>query len=482
MPKSGSEVLKTLQIAHQQVADQLRGAALFTEQIHEQFENVSKQIQGEFSNLAQFILPNLSEHTVQQTPQQFRDQLLIFLDLKRKQTNPIRKEIESFESKFQSLNVELEQTSHELAGLERNEESLKDAVAERLKDSVEFQDLVKESTRAELRLASNEDRLKQVRKEADEKLPSYHQSRLFMYLQQRQYGTRHYKSTGITRFFDRRLASFIDFETAMESVRFLKTTPELMATELENRKIQFQEGIEKIEALEQETEQQEGLSGIQSQILSVRQQRKETIDQIDAIAAKLESLLEELTEKQSSNCQMYKNAVAELRHHLEETEKQVLKRSAEKTESSQDDKIVEELFRLEHKAEELQTQLDDSNKDWNMENEKLKGLDEIINRFRRNNFDSYRSSFSGKLELEKLIERYLEGRSQTSKIWEKICRNQKFGPSWAEKTATEVLKSSTGQVIVNAIGKFASEVLGDLGEYAKESLKLHYKKIAYGED
>src|SRR3954468_17364573 len=62
--------------------------------------------------------------------------------------------------------------------------------------------------------ARAEEKAAQAEADRDEKRRPYEADPLFMYLWRRRYGTRDYQASNLVRFFDRKVAHLIDFETA----------------------------------------------------------------------------------------------------------------------------------------------------------------------------------------------------------------------------------------------------------------------------
>ena len=120
-------------------------------------------------------------------------------------------------------------------------EKLEQVVSERLHGSDEFKRLSEQALTAETELERNEDRVADIKAEAEKKLPSYDHSRLFKYLYDAGYGTPAYKGKGLTRRLDGWVARMIDYPSARRGYDFLRVTPELMAQEVTRRRDKFNE-------------------------------------------------------------------------------------------------------------------------------------------------------------------------------------------------------------------------------------------------
>jgi hypothetical protein len=79
---------------------------------------------------------------------------------------------------------------------------------------------------------------KAVQAEADreEKRRPYEADPLFMYLWRRRYGTRDYRASNFVRYFDRKVAHLIDFETARTNYAMLLELPERLREHAERLK------------------------------------------------------------------------------------------------------------------------------------------------------------------------------------------------------------------------------------------------------
>ena len=328
-----------------------------------------------------------------------------------------------------------------------------------MKQMPEYQTLTNEAALAEQRLTQNEERMQQVNDEAGEKLPSYENSRLFMYLYNRKYGTSEYESRGLTKRLDRWLARYIGYTKARRSYDFMKVTPGLMANELQRRRAQFDSLMDQIEAIETKVENEVGLTAVVDEGERLGLKRDELVNQIEDHNIQLEQDQIELAVSRDSKGKHYEDALTRMRSHLEDTEEAVLQERARKTEEEKDDRIVADIVELNDHIGDLQPEILLLVGKRKSLNEKQAGLDDIVQRFRSSNFDSNRSVFPDDFEIGMFIGRYMNNVLDARSLWKHIRQSQKFEESWAQQTATDILNEPSAQIVLHTMLDLAAEAL-----------------------
>lgn len=422
---------------------------------------VSKR-SDEFLELARHYLPDLSMETVERSFSGVRQELSELLQRKQQRERELTDDIEKTETAIANDSKETDRVTDELNEKVKLRDELQEEVANRLKKMPEYEKLVKEAAMAEQQLTANEQRLEQVNQEAAEKLPSYDDSRLFRYLYDRDFGTGDYASKGFTRRMDRWLARYIGFQKARKSYQFLQVTPKLMAAELERRRHQFNQLMSQVEAIEAQVEKEVGLPEVVAEGERLGDLRDDLVVRIDDHNNKLEKLFVELDEIRDSSGKYYGEALTRMKESLEQTEEFVLKRQAKKTAERQDDRIVENIVGLNELIEDVEPEIGKLIRRRTTMTKKQAGFDELVRRFRSSNFDSYRSVFRDDLDLDQIVERYIDDKLDARAVWRIIRKNQRFEESWAQRqhqNAGDVLGSPTAQVIMHTMLDLAGAAL-----------------------
>ena len=430
--------------------------------VDQQMGQLVAQRSDEFLELARHYLPDLSIETVEQSFSGVRRELTDLLKKKQQRERELTSDIDQTESAIEKDQNETDRVTEKLNEKVRQRDELQEEVANRLKKMPEYAKLVNEAAMAEQQLTANEQRMEQVEKEAAEKLPSYDNSQLFRYLYDRDFGTGSYASKGFTRRMDRWLARYIGFQKARKSYQFLQVTPKLMAAELERRRHQFNQLMSQVEAIEAQVEKEVGLPEVVAEGERLGELRDDLVVRIDDHDNKLEQLFLELEELRDNSGRYYGEALTRMKESLEQTEEFVLKRKARATSERQDDKIVENIVDLNEMIEDVEPEIKKLIRRRTKMNNKQAGFDELVRRFRSSNFDSHRSVFRDDVDLEKIVERFIDDKLDVRAVWRIIRKNQRFEESWAQRqhqNAGDILGSPTAQVIMHTMLDLAAATL-----------------------
>ncbi len=267
---AGKSVYQTLDASVRQTRSRL---GQFDTQLKSLGEDATELItqRGEtLLELAHHYLPEINRETIAGTFREIREDLRQVLASKQRRQQQLGQKLEGIETDILRQQVELDQVTEKLDEQVAQREKLERVVAERLKADDSFPQLSDHALQAEQKLDRNEQRITEIEREADEKLPAYEQSSLFQYLHAQGYGTPGYdppsrnrpkgRKWRITKRLDRWVARMIDFSRARRSYDFLRVTPKLMQAEVERRRTEFNALMEQIEAIEDKISDEVGLT------------------------------------------------------------------------------------------------------------------------------------------------------------------------------------------------------------------------------
>jgi len=435
--QTGSSIYRSLQ----QALDESRRDAQSRQ--HEQalldgqINNLVAQKGAALLDLARHYLPEISRPAVESTFMEIRTTLLEVLGRKERAQAELTARSQRFVERCQVLEEQLTQITAQLNDSVRERERLEAVVAEMLKVDAEFQRLSQIAAQMEARLQRNEGRVSELSKSAREKLPPYESSALFQYLYRRGYGTSTYKGRGTIRSLDKWVSDLIDFPKARYGYDYLKTTLKLMAEEVARRQADFRKQMEQVEAIEDRYQDEVGLT----RVLSLGQQqgakRDEIVRTLDATRREQQAVDAELQQMEQTQGKFYNEAIHKFEQFLGQTETSVLQARAQRTADPHDDVIVSRIAGIMHQIDGLKPRLTQAMLARKQTDDVASGMDLVVNRFRQNNFDSERSSFSSALDFPSELQRYQQGLTKPEEFWQIIRRQQEFEPTWAENASVQ---------------------------------------------
>ncbi|MDH3583857.1 MAG: hypothetical protein OER86_06545, partial [Phycisphaerae bacterium] len=245
------------------------GARNESAELQQQFEQLDRDLDDlatdraeTVTDLARHYLPKLNREVVDGTFHGIRDELHQMLLGKQRHRRELVGRIEELDRQRGRQESELEQVTAMLNEKVLERDAAEARVAQVLEDHPQFPTLSHQALQAEQRLARDEDRVEEIRREAEEKLPAYESGRLFRYLYDRGFGTPQYGGRRLTRTLDRWVARLIGFAGARGSYEFLKVTPELMSQEVLVRREQFESQMHQLEQIETDISGEQGLTQV----------------------------------------------------------------------------------------------------------------------------------------------------------------------------------------------------------------------------
>jgi hypothetical protein len=328
---------------------------------------------------------------------------------------------------------------------------------------------------AEAELQRNEERIAEIRLDAQEKLPAYERSRLFQYLLERRFGTAEYRGRGLTRRLDRWVSRLIDFGRAQRSYEFLKRTPELMEQEVARRQREFHARMERIEAIEQTVAEATGLPATIQEVAQAEQERERRAKTHNEDADRVRLAAEELAALDQQEGQFYEDALGRYRRFLSDAETGVLQARAAQTPEPVDDELVQRVRFLSEELTELQPRVSQQQLEMQAADRRSEGLEFIVRRFEQSNFHIDRSSFEDGFDVRALIAQHRAGGLDRDAFWQALRRAQHTAPTEFERRASEALgraaESPLAGVLMSAMVQAAGAASAALETAAGRSVE-----------
>ena len=476
MPQPGSIIFRQLQSA----LDAARGTVLRVKQGLELLDGQMNELVARkgaaLLELARHYLPEINRAAIEATFVEIRSSLLEVLGRKERTQAELTARASRFVETCAKLEQQLAEVTDQLNEQVRKRKGLEEVVGEQLQQDVEFQRLTRDAALAEEVLQKNEARVKELQRSAQEKLPPYQRSSLFQYLLRRKYGSAEYTERGWTRNWDKWVADLIDFPRAKQGYEFLTTTPGLMAKEVARRQTEFKLLMQQVEAIEDRYNDAAGLTAVREVGQTLGARRDECVATLEATRREQRQVEDELRQLDRAQGRFYTEAIQKFEQFLGQTETGVLQTRAQRTADPRDDEIVGRIAELNRQIEGLRPRIAQAALDRKLADELAAGAELVVSRFRQNNFDSERSSFSPALDVTSELARYHDGLLKPEELWQTIRRQQQFEPTQAEVIATGAAQTMAqvmsdpimSRVLVNAMVTVAGTALDALAQSSVE--------------
>ncbi len=466
---SGRSVGHALQQAAEQLRRQQTECQTSLRRLDESTQELVDRRGKTLLELAEHYLPEVDRDSVLASFRGIRDELLKILARKQRRESQLHESLKEDETEAIRIQADLETTANQLDKNGSERERLEDIVAERIKAHDDFQKLSQQALEAEQELERNEQRIAEIKQEATEKLPAYDKNRMFRYLYDRGFGTSGYKKKGLTRQMDKWIAKLVKFGRSKRSYDFLRVTPELMAAEVQRRREQFNVLMEKLEAIEDAISDEVGLTKVRQQGHELVTRRDKLVTELAALEKRFNDHHQELLALEGKQNEFYEQGVGQMKAYLDEMEHSWLEHQSRSTPERHDDELVAEIGWLNDQlsnARRESNQLMQEQRDWD---ERSSGLNDVMHRFRRANFDARNSLFSDDFDVQRHVGGYLHGDFGSEQLWSTLRRYQQFHrPRYERRNRSRGWDSDSWEFesMGGVLGRVLIEVAGEAMKHA----------------
>ncbi len=416
--------------------------------------------------LAEHYLPSVSRESILVAFREVRVELLEVLKRKQQRERELHDALIKDEADATRLKNSLEDVTERLNQKVGKRRELEEVLADKLKQREDFQQISGRALAAEQELERNEERIAEIEQEAAAKLPAYEKNRLFRYLRDRGFGTSDYKKKGLTRTLDRWVAKMVKYGRSKRSYDFLRVTPKLMTAEVTRRRAQFNALMEQLEAIEDDISDQIGLTQVVRDGQQLGTDRDQLVDDLAKLEDQFNQHHHELVALEGTQNKFYHDGVGEMKKFLSQMEHSWLEHQARSTPERQDDELVAEIGWLNEKLDDAGRQSHDLMREQRSWDDRATGLQEVMNRFRRADFDSRRSLFSDEFDVERHLGGYLRGDVGREELWSAMRRHQYFQRARYEERGWGVDDSWDTDDLGGVLGRVLIEVAGEAMKHA----------------
>lgn len=457
MPLSGPSVHQQLMSGYAELQAKLQAAHHHITSAAEQRASLDDDRGAAMLRLAEHYLPELTPDAVSDSWRELRPSMERILARKQDHTNRTQARLQELTSRRERLDAELVSLNERLDEAVSRQQELAAQVESQLQGDPQFAELSDRAAVAEAALERAEENLQGIEQDAEKKLPAYHDSALFTYLRDRQFGTAQYASRGFTRRMDRAVAKLIDYSKAKRNYEFLLTTPVQMRQIIENDRQALDTVMDELERQRDRVALRLGLPAALTAIETLQQQRSAQLSELDELLQQTESVRAELTSLDQTRGPYYREAIELVRGMLGRLDSRELERRAGATPDLTDDQIVAGLQGVETNIEKLDGKARDYQAEIAHLQQNLDGLGRLIQRFRAAKFDGASCQFVGNFDIVSDLDRAIDQHGMDW-LWDRIREAQSWGPTAMEQV-TKIATHPMTQILINAMAHAAGGAL-----------------------
>ena len=291
----------------------------------------------------------------------------------------------------------------------------------RLDDDPDYRAQRARAEEAERRAMHADEKATRSEAEQEQKGQSYRDDPLFMYLWNRNYGLPTYKTSGLFRWLDGKVARLISFADARANYTRLNEIPERLRAHATNLKQGAESEFAALKALEE--------------ILRKEQDALDEIDRkIEQGEANYQSLLSEKAAYTTGDDDYTLKAVAYLASEFQRDDLMELRRDALTTPFPDDDLIVGRMLEREHKRHELEAMVASFKDTIQHHQKRLTELESLRVDFKRHRYDRTGSTFEDNSLIAMMLGQFLEGMLDRRMLWKVLQEQQRYRPRRSNPT------------------------------------------------
>lgn len=299
------------------------------------------------------------------------------------------------------------------------------AVQRQLEKVADYQAQLQEARSADRVADRAESKRDEARQNRAEKGKPYEDDPLFSYLWKRGYGTSRYSGNPLTRLLDRWVAGLCGYQDARPNYSMLLEIPERLRDHADSVRALADREFEALKAMEEQAARTGGVPPLREALEQAEQKLEEIDDSIRENEFQQSELLEKRTAFTAGEDEHFRQAVDTFGEAFERENLSALYRYADATPTAEDDIIVQELAESRDRADALKQTLDEHKHMRLRHLERVKELEEIRSRFKRERYDGAYSGFDNGALVGMILAQFLQGMASRDDLWRTIQREQR---------------------------------------------------------
>lgn len=299
------------------------------------------------------------------------------------------------------------------------------AVQHKLAEDATYQAQMEKTSAAEHIAERAESKTGEAEQNRIDKGRPYEDDPLFSYLWKRGYGTSRYSANPLTRYLDKWVARLCNYHNARPNYSMLLDIPERLREHAENVRADADKEFEALKLLEETAAEKDGVPPLREALEEAERKIEEIDEEIQRGETRQAELMEKQTGFAAGEDEHFRQAVATLSDAIERENLDTLYRHAVSTPTAEDDVLVQEMAAARERAEQLRQALAEHKRLHERHLDRVRDLEEIRQRFKRQRYDSGYSRFGNAALITMVLNQFLQGLASRDDLWSTIKREQR---------------------------------------------------------
>jgi chromosome segregation ATPase len=411
--------------------------------VERNIDNLMNDREETINVMAEFYLPKLTATSIKETIKEKQSIVQQLFKDKQQRKSDLEDAVKTIYEKKSNLLINLKELDNKLDSTKIERDSLKDKYLKILNENTEYNNLLNTARDVSKRVELNTQRVNQVTNESKEKMQVFENNKLFSYLLNKNFGTETYHALSVIKKLDTWVAKIVHYSENKQNYDTLRSTPELMTIELNRRKEELDKIISQGKALEEKYSNETGLTNILANGQALQDKRINLLDEVESYTKQTRQYNQERESLESTKDPYHQKAISELKSYLKGESVAQLKLRAKETPSEKDDGLVIKIEDIDSKIRKYKDSAKQLQEELNTKSKKYNELDDLLDKFRREDYDDSDSRFRSGLDVNSLISAYLLGRLSDNDIWHDLSNHHYIEESYHSSPSYSSSNSSS---------------------------------------
>jgi len=265
--------------------------------------------------------------------------------------------------------------------------------------------------------------------EKQSKGEAYKLDPLFSYLWERGFGLPEYEASGITRWFDGKVARLIGFTDARANFSRLNEIPLRLREHADHLRLRADETFSRLREIDAAAREADGIPALESRVAEEQRVLDEIDERISLGEENDQALLREQADYAAGADEYTVQAIDFMASEYQLDELVALRHDAFNTPYPEDDMIVSRMLQREQDQRQLESSIGGLKSSLEQQQKRLLELESLRTQFKRNRYDRTGSIFENDSMIGVLLGQFLAGMLDRGKLWKVLQEHQRYRPS-----------------------------------------------------
>ncbi|MGB5832675.1 MAG: hypothetical protein WBG92_11885 [Thiohalocapsa sp.] len=431
---SGRQALAQIVGAERDKQSELAGLDQKLDELGQELMALEKRRADDYRALARVRVDLVDDGTLSGALDAAERQVVTVLEQRRQAAETLERQLDAARAARDALSQEREAQADLLEKVSERLDDAEAATQAKLDADPAYQAQREIAHEAERIAMHAEEKAADSEQEQGNKGTAYRADPLFMYLWNRRYGLPAYKSGGLFRWLDDKVARLIGYDDARMNYGRLLEIPQRLREHADASKQQADKAFAELRALDDAARESDGVKALERD-QDAEQERLEDVDaRIDEAETGINDVLEHQARFASGDDEYTNQAVEYLTAELERDDLAELRRDAQATPFPDDDQIVNRLLDAEQERRTLSFTIENLKQTRTKQQQKLQELAQLERDFKRQRMDRGGSGFSDGAMVAMMLGNFLNGMLDREALMRVLEQQQRHQPRRADPT------------------------------------------------